>query len=434
MLPTFFIVRIIILYKNKDLKRSRRINMCRYFDIKDRVYDITKKYPETIDVFVANGFNKFADEDMRKSMGKIISLEMVLKSKKLDIKTFTQKLIEVIEQNRKSIDETLISQTEIQEADIRIDGILPCPVRVPLMEAFNKWMKEEGSKLDLIVDYELKSASGGVDWIKKDIEKAKSEEDLSDIFISAGFDLFFDDKLMGKYKSKGIFEDMMDFDRLNEDFDTEYMSLIDPNREYSIIGAVPAVFLVNIEELKGREMPRSWEDIFKREFENSVSLPIGDFDLFNAILLNIYKRYGEEGIIKLRKSMLKGMHPSEMVKSHRAVERPAITIMPYFFTKMIKKDGPMIAVWPQDGAIISPIFLLSKRSKKDKLKPFVELFSSKEVGEILSHNGKFPSTNPEVDNMIPKGQRYMWLGWDYIQENDIGRLIKRCEKIFHNSI
>ena len=408
--------------------------MYKYFDIKDKVYDITERYPETIDVFMANGFEQFANEDMRKSMGKTISLEMALKSKRINIDVFTQKLIEAVEQNRKSIDESLIPQTKIQEADIKIDGVLPCPVRIPLMDAFNKWMEENGDKLNLTVDYKLKSASGGVDWIKEDIEKAESQEELSDIFISAGFDLFFDDKLMGKFKSKGIFEDMVDFDRLNKDFDNEYISLIDPNREYSIIGVVPAVFLVNTEELKGRNMPKSWEDIFKKEFEDSVSLPVGDFDLFNAILLNIYKRYGEEGIINLRKSMSKGMHPSEMVKSYRRAERPTVTIMPYFFTKMTQNGGPMVAVWPEDGAIISPIFLLSKKSKRDKLKPFVDLFSSKEVGGILSHNGRFPSTNPEVDNEISKDQKYMWLGWDYIQENDIGRLIKKCERIFDQSI
>jgi len=25
----------------------------------------------------------------------------------------------------------------------------------------------------------------------------------------------------------------------------------------------------------------------------------------------------------------------------------------------------------------------------------------------------------------------MWLGWDYIKNNDIGSLIKKCEKIFN---
>ncbi|NLW21801.1 MAG: ABC transporter substrate-binding protein [Tissierellia bacterium] len=408
--------------------------MNKYFDIKDKVFDITERYPETIDVFVAHGFTQLTNENMRRLMGKTISLEMALKTKRVNVELFVQKLIEVIEENRKSVDDSLTIGEDNKEADIRIDGILPCPVRVPLMEAFNKWMEEEGSKLGIRVDYELKAASAGVDWLKEAIEKAESEEELSDIFISAGFDLFFDSGLMGKFKAKGTFEDMMDFERLNEDFQNEYIDLRDPDRQYSIIGVVPAVFLVNTEELKGNEIPTSWADLMKPEFENRVSLPIGDFDLFNAILLNIYKRYGEEGIVKLGKSLLKGMHPSEMVKSHMKTTRPAVTIMPYFFTKMTKKDGPMKAVWPEDGAIISPIFLLAKKSKRDKVKAFVDLFTSKEVGEILSHNGSFPSTNPEVDNQIPKENRYMWLGWDYIKANDMGKLIKECERIFNESV
>lgn len=407
--------------------------MNKYFNIEDKVYDITEKYPETLNVFVSNGFKQLANDNMRKMMGKTISLEMALKSKKVNVEQFVQKLEETIEQNRKSTDESLVEEEEVEDAEIRINGILPCPVRMPLMDAFNKWMEEEGSKLGTTVDYELKAAAGGVDWIKEEIEKADSEESLSDVFISAGFDLFFDNKLMGKFKEKGTFEDITGFDRLNEDFDNNHISLMDPDREYIIIGVVPAVFMVNIEELNGREMPESWKDIMKPEFENKVSLPIGDFDLFNAILLNIHKNYGREGIKALKKSLFKGMHPSEMVKSHMKQERPVVTIMPYFFTKMTKEGGPMKAVWPKDGAIISPIFLLAKKSKKDKLKPFVDMFASKKVGEILAHNGRFPSTNPEVDNRVQKENKYMWIGWDYIKENNIGKLIEECESIFNES-
>lgn len=407
--------------------------MNKYFDIKDKVYDITEKYPETIDVFVANGFKPLANEVMRKTMGKTISLEMALKSKNINVEQFVQRLIEVIEQNRVSEDESLVKKEKVENAEIKIGGVLPCPVRIPLLEAFNKWMDEEGSKLGISVDYELKAASQGIDWLKEEIENSLNEESLLDLFISAGFDLFFDKKLMGKFKEKGTFEDITGFERLNEDFENEHINLKDPDRQYSVIAVVPAVFLVNTEELKGMDMPRTWEDILKPEFENRVSLPIGDFDLFNAILLNIYKEYGEEGIRRLKKSLFAGMHPSEMVKSHMKQQRPVVTIMPYFFTKMTKQGGPMEAVWPEDGAIISPIFLLTKKSKKDKLKPFVDFFASREVGEILSHNGRFPSTNPEVDNQIPKDRKYMWLGWDYINSNDIGQLIKTCERIFNET-
>ena len=407
--------------------------MNKYFDIKDKVYDITEKYPETIDIFVANGFDQLGDEKMRKIMGKTISLEMALMSKRVNVELFTGKLIEAIEQSRTSVDGALISSKKVSGGDIKIDGILPCPVRLPLLEGFEKWLGE--NSFDFTVDYDLKVASGGVDWIKDKMIKIDKEEELSDLFMSAGFDLFFDKSLMGKFKAQGVFEDLTGFDSMNKDFHNEDLDLRDPDKQYSIIGVVPAVFLVNKEEIGDREMPQTWEDLFKPEFEGEVSLPIGDFDLFNAILLNIYKYYGEEGLRGLGKCFMRNMHPAEMVKSHiRKKDKPTITIMPYFFTKMIKGDGPMLPIWPKDGSIISPIFLLSKNSKKEQVEPFVDFFASKEVGEILSHNGRFPSTNPEVENNLTSEQKFMWLGWDFINSNDIGPLIKKCEKIFNESI
>ncbi len=409
--------------------------MNKYFDIKDKVYDITEIYPETLEIFIANGFEQLGNEAMRKLMGKTISLEMACKSKKVNIELFTQKLIDRIEQNRVSVDAGLIASRDSSDRDIKIEGVLPCPVRVPLLEGFNTWIEEKKEELDLKVDYELKSAHMGVDWIREKIEK-DDEDSLADLFMSAGFDLFFDKNLMGKFKDKGVFEDITGLEKLNKDFDNDEIDLKDPEGQYSIIGVVPAVFMVNTEELRGREFPKTWEDLLKEEFEGSVSIPTMDFDLFNALLLNIYKKYGEEGLKSFGRSQFKSMHPAEMVKSHirkNNSDVPTITIMPYFFTRMVRPDSPLKPQWPEDGAIISPVFLLTKKKTKDKTKPIVDYLFSKEVGELLSTNGKFPSTNPEIDNDLSPGEKFIWLGWDFIKSNDIGALIKKCEKIFYDA-
>ncbi|SMB81212.1 ABC-type Fe3+ transport system, substrate-binding protein [Desulfonispora thiosulfatigenes DSM 11270] len=406
----------------------------KYFNSSESLFDITQKHPEVIDLFVSIGFENMKDPVQRELVGKSISLEIALKLKKINLEVFTDRLVEAIEQKKDASNMNIGKSEENTKADINIQGVLPCPVRIPLMESFSKWL-EETEGVNKNVNYDLKAASVGVDWIKEAIENVESDEVISDIFISAGFDLFFDKKLMGKFKSKGVFKDLTGFEKLNTDFENEEISLRDPDGQYSLIGVVPAVFLINTEELNGREIPKTWDDIFKPEFKNSVSLPIGDFDLFNAIILNIYKKYGEEGIRNLGECLLVNMHPVQMVKSHmKKTSKPAVTIMPYFFTKMTKQNGPMTAIWPEDGAIISPIFLLSKKAKEKELKPYINFLASKQVGEILAHNGLFPSISPEVDNRIPKENKYMWLGWDFIKNNDIGELIKKCEKIFHESV
>lgn len=389
----------------------------KYFNIDETLFAITEKYSEAIEALVSIGFANIKDEEQRKSFGKSITLKTALTMKNVDIESFVENLVEIISNKN-------------NKADINIQGVLPCPVRVPLMESFENWLKE--NDVESNIEYELKAASMGVDWLLELIENSDSADVIADIFISAGFDLFFDKKLIGKYKSEKIFEDFTGIIHYNSDFENEYISLKDPDNEYSMIGVVPAVFLINKDELGEREMPTSWKDLLSGEFESKVSLPVGDFDLFNAILLTIQANYGDEGVKKLGECLLKSMHPSEMVKSHiRKSEKPIVTIMPYFFTKTVKEGGPMVAVWPKDGAIISPIFMLSKKERKEELKPIVDFFASKEVGEILSHNGRFPSINPNVDNMISSNNKYMWLGWDAIKKTDIGEMIKKCENIFN---
>jgi len=386
--------------------------------------EIVTTYPETIEFLSSKGFKGLDNQSLLNTIGKI-SLQKALETKKINVETFLELLNDIIEQNRNSEDVNL-SENIVEEDAVSVMGLLPCPVKNPLLEGLKKFQAESGMK----INHELKAASSGLDWLKEDVIGANHPEKLADMFISAGFDLFFEDELMGKFKKEGIFKDITGMENYNKDFNNKEISLKDPDGDYSMLAVVPAVFLVNKDELGDRPFPRSWADLLKPEFENSVSLPISDFDLFNAILISLYKNYGEDGVRKLGKTLLQNMHPSQMVKSDKLkVNVPAVTIMPYFFTKMTGHGGPMVAQWPEDGAALSPIFMLTKKSKEKELKPLADFFASEEIGKILSHQGLFPTVNPNVDNNLGD-KKFMWVGWDYIKNNDIGKILKHCEKLF----
>lgn len=398
--------------------------MSKYFKINDRIETILNKYPETIDFFVNKGFENLKTEDGKKLLGKL-NLDIVLKTKSIGIEGFSDMLNDFIELSRNSADLTLNEKTK-RTNGVKVIGLLPCPVRVPLLEQFDAFV--EKSEYD--IEYDLKAASHGLEWLKGTVRNESDYNNLADIYLSAGFDLFFDENLMGKFKKANVFKDVVKY----KDYNSEFENLRDPSGDYSILAVVPAVFLVNSKELNGREIPKTWADLLKPEFEKSVSLPVSDFDLFNAILLNIYKLYGDEGVKKLGKSLIQNLHPAQMVKSDRmTVNRPTVTIMPYFFTRMTKEGGTMIPVWPEDGAIISPVFMLTKREKVDKMQDLIDFFSSKAVGEILSHKGFFPSVNPEVVNGTPEGKKYLWIGWDYIYNNNLQEQMHHCEDLFNKA-
>lgn len=384
------------------------------------VIDILEKHKELIHVFEAKGFKGLENPMVLKQVGKF-TLETLLRNKKLNVDVFVDLLNETLDSNQTDI---TLQQREHVEGKINVIGLLPCPVRLPLLEAFGAYENIDD------VNYELRAASEGLDWLKDDVRGVETEDGLADVYISAGFDLFFEDDLMKKFKDMGTFKDFTDV-KYNTDFENDYMSLKDPSGDYSMLGVVPAVFLVNTKELGDRPVPKTWADILDPMYEGSISLPVSDFDLFNAILIHLYKDFGPDACVKLGKSLVQSMHPTQMVKSDKrnARVKPAVSIMPYFFTRMALPGSVLKAVWPEDGAIISPIFMLTKASKADEVAPIAQMFASKDVGEIMSHKGLFPSVRSDIDNKLVNN-KFRWIGWDYINNNDIGAILEECMALF----
>jgi len=403
--------------------------MAQYFEQTDSLFSITEKYPETIAVFASNGFPQMEQADQREKFGKMITFDVALQLKQKNPDTFIDLLEEVIRSERGGADATLAKAAAKDENGLNVVGLLPCPVRIPLLEKYNSFYAEYLENGGTPVNTELKAASVGADWVAKNLDGITDAKDLPDLFISAGFDLFFDKEKIGKFRDQGVFEDLVKRKTENPLFAGRGFE--DPEGIYSIIAAVPAVFLVNTKELNGRPIPKSWKEILDPMWEHSVSLPVGDFDLFNAILLNMHQLYGDYGIEALGRSMLQSMHPSQMVKSDRLTQnRPAVTIMPYFFTKMTKGGGPMEAVWPEDGAIVSPVFMLAKKQRKAELQPLVDFFSSYEAGDTMANLGLFPSLHPDVNNPLDSNVPIMWLGWDAIRGGDLTAEIARLVDLF----
>ena len=404
-----------------------------YFTLTDKVYDLTEQYPELIDLLATNGFENLRNDVMRKTIGRTISMETALKSKNIDPNAFEQKMIEVIEQKNPSLATGLADTKQVHaDGELRLAGVLPCPIRIQLLEKLDGWLSEQSTR----VNYELQAASMGLDWLRDGMMQSKEESNLADVYLSAGFSLFFDQEVMGEHLKKGVFADITGAQKFNPVFDNNSIDLKDPKGQYTIIGVVPAIFMVNTELLGDRPFPESWEDLLKPEFENTVALPMKDLDLFNAVLLGIYEKYGEAGVAKLGKCLLTSMHPAQMVKDGAKKQQhngPVVTVMPYFFTWMAKEGGALRPVWPKDGAIISPIFLMTKKESQAKTQPLVDFLFSKEMGEVLSANGKFPSTHPAVDNGLTAEQTFLWPGWDFIYSHNIGQLLKETERIFFDT-
>jgi len=226
------------------------------------LFDITEKFPETIDVFVANGYEHVGDEKKRTTNGKMVTLGQAVQMKGKDLRTFTALLENAVAANAKTEDITLATVNDENqifptEGDIRVAGLLPCPVRIPLLEAFDKFSKQITAETGKSVGVRLAAASVGADALDAGMRSITDESDLPDIFLSAGFEAFFDKKNMARFKDKGVFVDRS-WDTHN-DLMAPY-GLKDPDGHYALLAVVPGVFLVDKTQLdEGEEVPRTWK-------------------------------------------------------------------------------------------------------------------------------------------------------------------------------
>ena len=396
----------------------------------DKLYNILNGNEKLLQFFINNGFDQLKNEKMLKTMGKMVSLNMALKVRGINKSAFEEKLDLFLNDEHTSVDKSLEEEKEIT-GDVIVKGVLPCPLKIPILEAFDKFVEEEKTK-GINIGYELKSANLGVDWIETDINSGDIDK-VSDIMISAGIELFFDKEKFGKFFEEEKF--YIENKKMNKDFDNEEICLRDPKNIYNIVGVVPCVFLVNENNLNGKEVPTSWENLlFSGDYTDSVAIPLADLDMFNALVVTIYSKWGVEGIKALARVYKKSLHPAEMVKKKGdSKNNPIVSITPYFFTQMVSRSSALKVVWPKDGSIISPVFVMAKKDN-EKAQKVVEFFRDENVGKLLSSNGKFPTTIFGVDNMLDENSKFMFCGWDYIHNNDIVKIMKESEKIFNEEI
>ncbi|MEA3267147.1 MAG: DUF1858 domain-containing protein, partial [Candidatus Fermentibacteria bacterium] len=138
----------------------------KYFDKNTTLWDITEQFPETVSVFASNGFPQMKHEKQRKKFAGSITLETALMLKQIDMDTFSKLLEEAIDRDDAAIDVTLAASSKSRNSDaLNVVGLLPCPVRIPLLEQFNEF----ASHYDVPINHELKAASMGLDWVENNI-------------------------------------------------------------------------------------------------------------------------------------------------------------------------------------------------------------------------------------------------------------------------
>lgn len=374
---------------------------------------------------------KFENKEVLKKLGPLLKLKTALSMVSLNKDSFIKLLNQAILDNETKRDFTLADSPEQKE--LTLLALLPCGMKMPFNRAFDDFSTEYSRQINNVLHSLVEGNVNHELSYYAYIDLVTSIDELPDIIVSSDINSFYHKSFQDNFLNKEYFINLAPAP-MNINF--EYIGFADPRSQFTMISANLLV-LVTIDELvKDNTRPGSWEDLLKDEHRNKVVMRGQDGFFCNGVLLPFYRMYGMGGIKKLASSVYTGIHPSEMVKmiDSKKDDVPPMYIMPLFFAKKIQDKSRITINIHSEGAIVSPVQMLVKKSAIERVKEITNFICGKEFGEI-SARAFFPTTNPEVNNNLESNlegsDSLYWLGWDFLMNTDIGALKKEIEEVFN---
>lgn len=323
-----------------------------------------------------------------------------------------------------------LSETTIGlPAGLNLFALLPCPLKVPLEEAFAEFVAQLPADRRATLSWLIEgNANSQADYAGY-ADRVSFLDELPDIVVTPGFNSFFHRPFVERFIRKGAF---VSANRYGGDRQLAPLGVTDPAGDYTMLAMNLLVLVVDHARLGDRPVPRRWEDLLDPVYAKSLAIRGNrDGTFCETLLLTILKDFGPAALERLGGNVAFGWHPSQMVKTagSRGEEGPAVSAMPLFFARSMGNRENVSVVWPGDGALVSPVTMLVKRSKREALAELVDFLAGPKVAAICA-GAFFPAVHPAVDNRLPEGAAFKWIGWEYVKENDLEALIAEANRLF----
>lgn len=391
-----------------------------------KIKDIIEEYPEILPVFAASGFKANTKQELMEQTGETLMLKTALKARGINHELFIKMLREYISERVQIIP---AQNDPAQKLDFI--GYTYCPLKLTFKEYFEEALKKY---LELTEDMDFKyyipSGCSNSDPYD-DLWKSQKIEQLPEIIASIGFGDFFRQEFVEKFVNKGYFK-ALTYPDMNQEFIDA--GLIDPKGWYTVYSVFPMVMLVDKKRLGSLPVPEQWSDLLSPVYKNNIIIGASHGDIHEDLFLYIYKEYGDEGIIKLAANIKNGWHGSQMAKiaGTNNSEGAAVYVILSMFARSCPRTEATTVIWPRDGALTTPGYMLVKDGAESAYKPFIDFITGSDYGQKSADN-HFPVLNKAVNNKLCEGAKLKWLGWDYIRANSIEKLKEHVKEVFYQN-
>lgn len=383
------------------------------------IHSLLTEMPSLATVFVKYGFPQFTDSFFVNNLSSFLKLGTFLRYNNIDIDTFIHECKNI--QTTGSNDmRTGYSAT----SDLTLFALLPCGLKNPLDSAINTFAEKHSAKgFRYSIEGNLNHEFSYYPYI----ESIETIGELPDVLVSSDFNSLYHHRFLDRFVNKDTFVSVNTV--MNQRF--EKIGFADPLKTFTMFSANPLVIVHAKNSSRIVDTPPSWEMLSDSRYHKSIVMR-GDNDFFcSGVLLPLYRMYGLENILYLASNVCSGMHPSQMVKmiDSSAKDIPPLYIMPLFFAQKIKNKDRVEIIIPDEGALVSPVQILVKKSTAEKTSFITDFLLGKELQQHCANNF-FPSFHPHVKNSIPDESKLYWVGWNFIYCNDIGQIKDKLRTTF----
>lgn len=303
---------------------------------------------------------------------------------------------------------------------------LPCPLKAPMTIALENLKERLGPKfpwprifMDSCGKHTLNDLASGL----------VSPEEVPDLIVSAGLNGFLSKSFRDRFAGSGLLAQLPQ--EVHAALDGT--GLADPRGVCRIYAVNPLVLAVVTSRLDGLPVPRSFDDLLDPAYAGKIGLcgppeTAGD----STLLLHIRLRHGPKAVEALGRAMVCDTHPSQIFRPGPGTNPPPIGVMPYFFASAAPRRDDVRLIWPEEGGLVSPLFVMVKEKAKQALGPMLDFFLGPETAAIAA-GALIPPTCPLAPSGLPEGARVGFIGWDVLEANDLGALIAEAGALFANA-
>lgn len=317
-------------------------------------------------------------------------------------------------------DEPVFPETENgRKRQLDYLGYAPCPIRTEIRRRLHRRFETERLRSGLDTKWFMSMGCGDADpydefWRTEDqagLPALISEGGIADIFRPEFTRRWVETGVYGKLPAPALRPEFAE------------AGMRDPLGAYHIYGVFPHVILADLKRLGERPLPRTWADLLNPMYRRDLIIGGWEDDVSDVILFNFHKEFGEAGLEALGRNVKGFWSGAEMART-AGTESPkgvALYVVPWFFASGSPHKERIRIVWPEDGVLAMPLFLLGKPELNPAAQIAFDFFTSPECAEFMAKVHFPPSLDAgEATPALPG--KLKWLGWDYLRNHDLEAL------------